>query len=678
MSQYSFIVPSDTPNLPSPLENIEVRPVDSEQERNTEFVDTKYNPLTIKSFFNKIHSLLQNDFYEPLFQVLLEENQQFLEKAYFLECLYDIDKHFGDQDEYLNRISNLFKLLNLKPSINFLSIISNIFYNEDYSPIPFPSEEKALDLRNTWIRDYINSSYIQKKWAGSLKAYNYLFSSMYKHGSATLRSMYTDGGIFTPFTNKFFKLTDYFSTNPDERGRQFLKLIPDTLISQWPNSVNIKGLSDYSNLSNLIYYKYDTNKRYDENLETPEVIRYDTGIVFGAAAKGIILDIASDITLEHKNSLGTEQCLMDNHWLIDITNNLESIKRCSDTTMVGSQISLVASNSGYFITDSSKQIRDEELYTHPNIKAKFQIFKDNWQENNNVHYVKVGIGNLDKDPLNPVFVSEGILPVAPLDIDIPIFESRIGQYETNKVSNYSAITTLIHKNTFIKQKLNVFEIKLGGWDGVPEETIIKLPHTAITEGSCSFSLPLTFTVEGIEETRTLLFEEKFNTFLNKYMFTLTVLNTKNLAITEENKESPVDFVVDLNMTKDGEYVPVKNDMIIKIIPIGVDEDSYAIIDYAKGELHFKIQIDIDSKLGEDILYKDNIIVAVQTMTCSYTTNSIRGIVNPSDSDVSSIVGITEVGVFNADDKMVAYGTFPPIIYDTEKYHLTLNLLLENP
>jgi hypothetical protein len=42
---------------------------------------------------------------------------------------------------------------------------------------------------------------------------------------------------------------------------------------------------------------------------------------------------------------------------------------------------------------------------------------------------------------------------------------------------------------------------------------------------------------------------------------------------------------------------------------------------------------------------------------------------------SAIAGITEVGLFNESDKMIAYGTFPPVIYDTLKHHSSFNFFI---
>jgi hypothetical protein len=63
------------------------------------------------------------------------------------------------------------------------------------------------------------------------------------------------------------------------------------------------------------------------------------------------------------------------------------------------------------------------------------------------------------------------------------------------------------------------------------------------------------------------------------------------------------------------------------------------------------------------------------LTADYTVNSKRNFASNGDN-TSSIVSITEVGVFNQANQMIAYGTFPPIIYDSARHHLSLNLFIK--
>ncbi|HNQ20068.1 MAG TPA: hypothetical protein PKI46_03290, partial [Bacteroidales bacterium] len=79
MSQYNILVPSDFTGTIDDETYIKYFTVDSEVIKNTEIIDTSYNPLVIKNLGEDLHSLLKNDFYLPLMNVLTDELQQFLE-----------------------------------------------------------------------------------------------------------------------------------------------------------------------------------------------------------------------------------------------------------------------------------------------------------------------------------------------------------------------------------------------------------------------------------------------------------------------------------------------------------------------------------------------------------------------------------------------------------------------
>ena len=60
---------------------------------------------------------------------------------------------------------------------------------------------------------------------------------------------------------------------------------------------------------------------------------------------------------------------------------------------------------------------------------------------------------------------------------------------------------------------------------------------------------------------------------------------------------------------------------------------------------------------------------------NYTVNTTRNFADSQD-DKSSVVAITELGVFNKEGGMIAYGIFPPIIYDSARHHLSTNLFIK--
>jgi hypothetical protein len=61
------------------------------------------------------------------------------------------------------------------------------------------------------------------------------------------------------------------------------------------------------------------------------------------------------------------------------------------------------------------------------------------------------------------------------------------------------------------------------------------------------------------------------------------------------------------------------------------------------------------------------------LLADYTVNSHRNYASSTDT---SIVAISELGVFNAADQMIAYATFPPIIYDSSRHHVSFNIFIK--
>jgi hypothetical protein len=60
---------------------------------------------------------------------------------------------------------------------------------------------------------------------------------------------------------------------------------------------------------------------------------------------------------------------------------------------------------------------------------------------------------------------------------------------------------------------------------------------------------------------------------------------------------------------------------------------------------------------------------------SYFVNTTQNFADRQDRK-SPVVAITEMGVFNTDNQMIAYGVFPPVIYDSSRHHFSLNLFIK--
>jgi len=105
---------------------------------------------------------------------------------------------------------------------------------------------------------------------------------------------------------------------------------------------------------------------------------------------------------------------------------------------------------------------------------------------------------------------------------------------------------------------------------------------------------------------------------------------------------------------------------------------YADIDTIKGSIRLRISYNIQNSIG--LVYGGNqsdIDNFSSSGKVAYEINSLRSYASRQQFDEgSNRVAITELGIFDKEDIMVAYATFPPIIYDASKYHTSYNLLLD--
>ena len=91
------------------------------------------------------------------------------------------------------------------------------------------------------------------------------------------------------------------------------------------------------------------------------------------------------------------------------------------------------------------------------------------------------------------------------------------------------------------------------------------------------------------------------------------------------------------------------------------------IDAKNGFIYMKPQYNVDGPLtgNTSFVYQNYTGNNIISTNQNYTLNNIKG-----------IVSITEVGLFDANMLMVAYGVFPPIQYDASIHHLSFNLLFQ--
>ncbi len=105
---------------------------------------------------------------------------------------------------------------------------------------------------------------------------------------------------------------------------------------------------------------------------------------------------------------------------------------------------------------------------------------------------------------------------------------------------------------------------------------------------------------------------------------------------------------------------------------------FANIDLLAGTLKLKLVYNIENEIGR---VAGEGFSDYDSLACggvvSYEINSLKsGSVDQLDLEAASRVAITELGVFDDRDRLIGYATFPPIIYDSSKFHSSYNLAMD--
>lgn len=676
MNDYFFIYPSYLTPAPTPGQHIRIEESPSSRTINDETTDTFYNPIVIENLEKYFHHVLLNTPYKDLLTILVEELQQHAEKAYSLQKWYDTQYYDGDRNFYFERLKMLLKIVglpDLKSEINSILYIKK--YNEDFSTNEYSTEN--IDILVMWLQNLIRAVPIMKKYRGTNLALKLIGATIHRNTTITIANLYISPTSFSPLTGKYYKLTDFFKKVATINS--FYRLIPNSPISKFPYSVKITGCEDFALVISSLKNKYDEFKNYDDRIGTPAVIKWDTGESIGLSAKKIYLELALDTVLKHYNTIGTEECLQDTYYLEYLKSLSLFATNASKDILVGSQISFYAKNTGQYISDRSKQEVNNELYTHPNIKAKFQLFKANWEENFSPEFVRIGEGRWDDGSLN-VFVNDLENPLdpsfdVPTNLQKPVAESILGGYETQQLAAHTVISCVFKQQLFKQEVMlnQILTLAQTEFIGDVPVTTIQFPHKYIAEGDAKFEIEIIFTLKGGETTkRYILIEEIFNqethTFsIEPVLLTDTKLEAKN--VTETYLEYAYNLSPDYQQTSSAEYLQFFDFPDGK--KVKYDKDA--------GTISLKLKCNNTSSLRDTSPYHGNGTVSINSqISCTYNLHNKKKFSGSSSSRKNNVYKITECGVFNKLGKMIAYGVFPPIIYDPNEYLLTCNFVLENP
>lgn len=377
-----------------------------------------YIPPDDRDLFRHLHSRMRNDFYKMILETIMQERWNVHDRAYILRSIYNMAP-MGDQEDFLLKYSNAMILMNAKFPTYFKKYVGasdpNFLIGTE------AQENRNLDLQNRYLRRLLYSEYLVRRYAGSRYAYNANFARLEQPGTIYLRLRYEATELGDPYYGKFYRSrTDSDRTQIVPGGGAYTYDEEGNLVPYWPDTPSyLRAKKNYS--AEFDPLAWDTRREWDEgfnpNLVIPNptpppatipdtegiaatralVPEWDNKTSVSPGGKGLILEFTLDKPYYHLNSDGSTFCLIDEPWFLAMDDLLKSSGRVGDTTMIGSQLSLVANNGGYVSLYTTDDPYDDhrDTYTHPNTLSRFQLLTTNWFANPTVSRVVIGTGGPD-------------------------------------------------------------------------------------------------------------------------------------------------------------------------------------------------------------------------------------------------------------------------------------------
>jgi hypothetical protein len=337
--------------------------------------------VTVTNPYNNLHSLMQNEFYQEICDILTSEYQYVIDKFNELKTLYNIDYYDGDQDTFLKKISNIANEFNVVLPLSFIP-----YTNIENANGATLEASANVTKQNDFLRNIVKRIWLMRRWTGSLFGYKLPVKLINRIGAVHL-------GLLTVSSSSFLNNRIYETIDPV----QYSNIYPNS--STYPNSISIPGAKSFSLIQDAYYY-WDTQLTWDQTILNNS-LEWDTTVALPHSGKRLFIEIALDRVITYINSISSNPsvCLMENIYL-DTVKSLEGyVHKIQDIVNIGCQLSLLTSKDGYFNTYSSAASTPSLVYTHPNIQAKFQVFP-NWNLSAlsvSGSYIKIGTGGFIKN-----------------------------------------------------------------------------------------------------------------------------------------------------------------------------------------------------------------------------------------------------------------------------------------
>lgn len=535
---------------------------------------------------------------------------------------------------------------------------------------------------------------------------------------------------FNTLPKRYYRYDTLLKLDQDNEDLEFIsqewKSLTSYLIGRIVYIESIPG-----DITSRTYYKciekHASTSNFEDDLDSnfwvviTSIRKFDTGIQPPpASSKGLLIELTLDEILTHQNTLGTYSCLLDLPWLTTMEQFTKEIARASDDISLGSQINLAALNTGNYTATVG-----DAGYSYPDIQAKIKQFPNNFTYKPS--YMRMGAGILSDSELNETLTN----------IKSPLLIARLGRYDINIKDEFLCLTPVIHNFNHLYTLGSESDISqesptvlIDDKSSDPATLSIPLSHKNISDGTLNIEIKFMYgsTYSNQIIPHKLIVNEKYNEPENKYDPVLELrkqeeFNVENWAAgifyvqatdtiaadmvfypplqryytcikDYEDDHAEVTFLEDLSAgywrendwkivelrhfidylqkndtyaDVNGDYFPWESGSGIDFLQLPEYTDSYGndtlvYVDRVAGTLFLRMKVSSTGPFaayGSDSYY--------YTADVSYSINS-----NPR----GGYVAITEVGVFTEDDKLMAYGTFPAIIYDASKYHLSPNIFLQ--
>ncbi len=303
--------------------------------------------------YNNLHSTLQNKFYFDFSFAYQKENNNIYTYVNVLKTLFDIDYFDGDQTAFLEKITNLLNLFNIKAPLTFLDFVGS---DKGVWPLSFSlGDTDTFTRKNDFLRNIVKRAALMHHWRGTLKGYKLPVKMIQRIGGIHLGSIKRPDTL-SPMTDRKFRFMgniNFFS--PVLSGGIY-----------YPDSGNIDGYTNFSQIP-LEFIKYDGEVVYDELAQSGLFkYSYDTVLPITLRDKQLFIEMS----LDRLNYDGPTLYLLRNEFLKAIQTLESGMERVNDNVNIGAQITLVTDTSEYF----DKYSGATSDYTHENIRAKFQSY----------------------------------------------------------------------------------------------------------------------------------------------------------------------------------------------------------------------------------------------------------------------------------------------------------------